>query len=385
MPATKSFRSGTCASTLFAANRSAAGLRRPFVCQLCAEILDARRDADFSGGLGHIGSRLDPQATDTSLDEILEQIAVVAGQLDDKSSSGPSRTDQSFARIPPGMAEPGIRIGRKIHVVAREDFAAADVFLDLHQAAILAEQCPQGIERLHLEQLVAGQEILAQRRHSQVHDQMQSALPQKRQPSRQGWPSWHRSAFTVSNTAVLITKPFQFTAVATVYIRDTVRLFNPARATNPNRADNRRSSFPCNGCRYWEHRDERPSRPCARSEIDAQARAARRVWHRGMHLRRREDNQSIRLSHESQLWIQLRFVPKLRTGAEYLCQCDSPLARRPFSIPILIVELVRRISQSAYPNTGDGIPSHSRIRTDKSAATSSTGTSAANTRCHDAA
>src|SRR3954469_25816062 len=55
------------------------------LCQISAEILDPRGNTNFSRRFGHFASRLDAQASNASLDEILEQIAVVAGQLDDKA------------------------------------------------------------------------------------------------------------------------------------------------------------------------------------------------------------------------------------------------------------------------------------------------------------
>ena len=81
MPATKSFRSGTWASTLLPISRSAA-LRATGLGGLLAEEPDTRRHA-LSIATRPRSGRLDTEHRDALRDEVLQQVAVVAGELDD--------------------------------------------------------------------------------------------------------------------------------------------------------------------------------------------------------------------------------------------------------------------------------------------------------------
>ena len=82
MPATKSFRSGTCAITLFAASRSA---RRPSAARRRASSRPknstTRLDPALASNRGHVGRGLDAERRDAALHDVLEQVAVVAGEL----------------------------------------------------------------------------------------------------------------------------------------------------------------------------------------------------------------------------------------------------------------------------------------------------------------
>ena len=105
MPATKSLRSGTWASTLLPSSRSA---RMPLLDQLArrlaAEELDQRRDPLRLGDPGHVGRRLDAQHGDAPLDEILQQIAVVAGDLDHPALLRPGRAIDHRRHVAPRRA-----------------------------------------------------------------------------------------------------------------------------------------------------------------------------------------------------------------------------------------------------------------------------------------
>ena len=50
--------------------------------ELAAEELDDGLDAPLPGDLGDVGGGLDAERRDAALDEVLEQVAVVAGELD---------------------------------------------------------------------------------------------------------------------------------------------------------------------------------------------------------------------------------------------------------------------------------------------------------------
>ena len=84
-PAMKSLSSGTCARTLFPMTRLA---RLPFVDEpsatLASEEGDERRHAARLGILRDVRRRIDSQDRDSRAHEVLEQVAVVRGQLDDE-------------------------------------------------------------------------------------------------------------------------------------------------------------------------------------------------------------------------------------------------------------------------------------------------------------
>ena len=83
MPATKSLRSGTWASTLLPTIRSAvAALGAQRLGQRDAEELDPGRDALGERDLGHVRGGLDAEHGHAERQEMLQQIAVVARQLD---------------------------------------------------------------------------------------------------------------------------------------------------------------------------------------------------------------------------------------------------------------------------------------------------------------
>src|SRR6266571_1210093 len=114
IPATKSLRSGTWASTLLATSRSA---RRPEA-------------------------------------EALEHLLAVAA----------------------GVVDPGGRVGREVGVLG-EDLLRADVLLELDQQAAFADVHAQRVERLHLVELVGAQVALARWRHAQVDHQVGERRP----------------------------------------------------------------------------------------------------------------------------------------------------------------------------------------------------------------
>ena len=86
MPATKSLRSGTCASTLLPAMRSAClPSRDELRGEPRAEEVHPGRDALVDRDLGDVGCRLDAEHGHAERQKVLQQIAVVAGELDDQA------------------------------------------------------------------------------------------------------------------------------------------------------------------------------------------------------------------------------------------------------------------------------------------------------------
>src|ERR1700683_1709990 len=99
---------------------------------------------------------------------MLEQVAIVAGELDNKAVFVVVEHVNHFVGIGLGVSNPTIRIGREISVFF-ENRLDADVFLQLHQETVVTQQNMQREESLALIKLGSGQESFAQRRHSQIH------------------------------------------------------------------------------------------------------------------------------------------------------------------------------------------------------------------------
>ena len=170
MPATKSLIAGTWARTLFAAIRSA---RLPSATSLLASSTPKKSTMVSTprsrGRLGDVRSRIDSERGNGSLDEVLEQVAVVRGELDDQAAAvEPEAVDHRLA-VDACMLDPGVGKGGEVCVLP-EDLLSGDVCLELHEQAVVADAHVQRIEVLDAVELVGGQERLAQRRHAQVDE-----------------------------------------------------------------------------------------------------------------------------------------------------------------------------------------------------------------------
>ena len=116
-----------------------------------------------------VGRRLDAQHRHAARDEMLQQVAVVAGDLH-HLAAGPSlqRLDRHLG-VAPRMLDPAGRVGREVGVLG-EDLLRRDELLQLHQEALVADVGVQRIERLHLVQLLGRDVRLAQRRHAEIDE-----------------------------------------------------------------------------------------------------------------------------------------------------------------------------------------------------------------------
>ena len=99
MPATKSLMSGTCASTLLPSRRSALRVVRELRAAVATpKNSTTRRDALLARDRRGVRGRLDAEHRDAALDEVLEQVAVVAGDLDDLAAARRARSARSWPR-----------------------------------------------------------------------------------------------------------------------------------------------------------------------------------------------------------------------------------------------------------------------------------------------
>jgi len=137
--------------------------------ELAPEELDQRLDAPGRGRLSDIGRGLDAQRRDALLDEVLEQVAVVAPELDDEAL-GPEREPVGDHRdVVLRVLEPRRGERREVGVLG-EDAIGSDVLVELHEEAVGAHPNVKRIERLHSVERVGRHVALAQRRHAQIHE-----------------------------------------------------------------------------------------------------------------------------------------------------------------------------------------------------------------------
>ena len=173
-PATKSFRSGTCASTLAPRTRSACprSSHQP-LREFAAEELDERRHAAFLRRFRHVRGRVDPEHRNPLRQEVLQQVAVVRRELDDEAVGREPETVDDHLDVATRVLDPGVRVGREVGVLL-EDLRRRDERRQLGEPAALADPDVEREERLHRIEPVGRQEALAKRRLAEVdHRQLE--------------------------------------------------------------------------------------------------------------------------------------------------------------------------------------------------------------------
>ena len=149
MPATKSLRSGTWARTLLPTTRSAgprSRRRRSARSRPKNSVSVGTPRASADGG--DVARWLDAQRRDPARDEVLEQVAIVAGQLDHVTRRVEAQPGDHRLGVPSGMLHPAVRVGREVGVLA-EDLLAVHVAGQLDEQARAADPHVERIERLH--------------------------------------------------------------------------------------------------------------------------------------------------------------------------------------------------------------------------------------------
>ena len=172
-PATKSLMSGTCASTLLPAIRSASPRsRRERSRQRRAEELDDASMPLRAARLGDVARRARRPAPGRPPPEVLQQVAVVAGNLDDQRLRRKVETGRHGRGIGLGMLEPGFRIAREVGVVLVEVRRRLDM-RELNQPAGLADHRDQRVEALPaLRHVFSGTEMVGNGRQPEVSDDL---------------------------------------------------------------------------------------------------------------------------------------------------------------------------------------------------------------------
>ena len=151
-----------------------AALRHQLPGSLSTEELHERRDPLLLGDFRHVRRRLDAEAGDAALHEVLQQIAVVACHLDHAARRGEPEVSDHLLRVATAVVEPGIGEGGEVGVVG-EDLLPTHILLELDQKAALADPRMERVERLHGVHLVRRNKALAQWRHPEIHHRVAQA------------------------------------------------------------------------------------------------------------------------------------------------------------------------------------------------------------------
>ena len=140
-------------------------------CRLAAEEFDQRRDALGLGHSRHVGGWLDTEHRDLPRHEVLEQVTVVARELDDVTVGSETPPRNHLVGVAFDVLQPAVGVRREVGVLGK-DLGRADVLFELNEEASLADEDMERVERLHAIELVGSQEGLAKRRHPEIHERV---------------------------------------------------------------------------------------------------------------------------------------------------------------------------------------------------------------------
>ncbi len=136
--------------------------------ELRAEEVDDRRHARRDRRRGRAGRGVDAQHGDAALDEVLQEVAVVAGDLDHEAvGSQPELLDQAHG-VEPGVLDEVGRERRVVRVALVEQHLARHGLGQLRQAAGLAQRHREREGRLRPVELVVPQQGVRDRRDPEV-------------------------------------------------------------------------------------------------------------------------------------------------------------------------------------------------------------------------
>ena len=139
--------------------------------ELTAEEIDDGLDPPLAGDRRDVGRGLDPERGDAALDQMLEQVAVVARQLHHLAVRPEPEALDHRVHVVARVCDPGVRIRREVGVL-REDLLRRHELLELHQQTVLADTDMERVEGLHLAEPLRGNVALAKWRHAEVDEGM---------------------------------------------------------------------------------------------------------------------------------------------------------------------------------------------------------------------
>ena len=120
-----------------------------------------------SATLRDVGGGLDAEHGDPALVEVLQQVAVVGGELDHVAVGPELEALDHLLDVAAGVLEPGRRVRREVRVVGEDPLGRLEL-LELHEQAALADVGAQRVEGLHRVLALRRHEAVRQRRHAEV-------------------------------------------------------------------------------------------------------------------------------------------------------------------------------------------------------------------------
>ncbi len=137
--------------------------------KLDPEELDDGRDPALLCDGRDVCRRVDPEHADAPRQEVLEEIAVVRGDLDHAALGRELEPIHDHLDIARGVGHPGVRVRREVGVFAKE-LGRLDDCRQLCEPAVRAETDVERVEGLRLLHPARRDEALAQRRAPEVDD-----------------------------------------------------------------------------------------------------------------------------------------------------------------------------------------------------------------------
>ena len=137
--------------------------------ELQAEEFNKGRNIFLLRDCGYVGGRFDADYRNAQRQKVLKQVSVVARNLIHPTRRIEMKPGRNHFTVPVRVLDPGRRVRRKVRIF-RENVLRFHVLLQLHQEAVAADENMQRKVRLHLIDLVGGQEALTKRRHPEIDD-----------------------------------------------------------------------------------------------------------------------------------------------------------------------------------------------------------------------
>src|SRR6202007_958108 len=102
--------------------------------------------------------RIDTEAGNAALNEVLQQIAVIATDLDDPGTCAKGKACDGFFDEAARMRKPAVRERREIDIFSVEVRLRRLETLKLHQPAAIADKAPERIESLAERRMIGANE-----------------------------------------------------------------------------------------------------------------------------------------------------------------------------------------------------------------------------------
>ncbi len=179
--------------------------RAQLVAQLAghlqAEEGTPRSHARLVGRSHLVGSGIDPHHGDAVLDEVAEQVAVVAGQLDHQAVGAEVPVADQPLGVGPRVGEERVGERREVGVVVGKQHVLGQGLGDLHHRAVRAERHLERVARVGRIQLVLPTETVRERGGAQIEEGVERRVPAGATPEIGAHAATHRRSVSIRSSA----------------------------------------------------------------------------------------------------------------------------------------------------------------------------------------